>query len=281
MRYPCNVIKDLLPMYYDKICSDASKAEIEMHLSQCQNCTQYYNNMCQSGGATITYPDNHMEQKRLQAVKKAKKKMRKETSKLVGGIIGIYLLIQLLPFCLVFGLAGLDWFLSKVEVNTDITQYEQYMIGDDSKEAYRNKWGMDETIFPDKITDDMNVKDYKMVYYNPFDAQYLGYLVVEYDEVDYKTEVQRLKEYESTDYLGNYGVTGFNEDYTLLAMYADDYQGFVYALTDNKDTIVYVELIFCNYFYDLKYEEYMPAEYFPEGFDATKDNAYRKKMMGE
>ena len=34
-----------------------------------------------------------------------------------------------------------------------------------------------------KITDDMNVADFKMVYYNPWDAQYLGYLVVDYSAV--------------------------------------------------------------------------------------------------
>ena len=40
---------------------------------------------------------------------------------------------------------------------------------------------MDETIFPEEITTDMEVQDFKMVYYNPWDAQYLGYLVVDFD----------------------------------------------------------------------------------------------------
>ena len=64
-------------------------------------------------------------------------------------------------------------------------------------------------------------------------------------------------------------------------MNADDYLGFVYALTDNKNTIIYVEIIFCNYFMDLEYEEYMPAEYFPVGFDATSDNPYLEKMLAD
>lgn len=62
-------------------------------------------------------------------------------------------------------------------------------------------------------------------------------------------------------------------------MYADKYQGFVYALTDNENRIIYVELIFCNYFYDLKYEKYICTDYLPDGFDATSDNAYQKKML--
>lgn len=102
---------------------------------------------------------------------------------------------------------------------------------------------------------------------------------MKYDNEEYDKEVSRLQEYQSTDYLGNYGVTGFPEDYELLAMYADDYNGFVYALTDNKDRVIYVELIFCNYFYDLAYESYIPKEYLPLGFDAKQGNAYRKKML--
>jgi len=143
---------------------------------------------------------------------------------------------------------------------------------------FDDKWGMDETIFPESITEEMQVQDFIMVYYNPWDAMYLSHLVVDYEEEAYEEEIARLKAYESTEYLGYYGVTGFDEDYTLLAMHADDYQGFVYALTDNEDTIVYVELIFCNYFMDLDYESYIPVEHLPVGFDAKNGNEYQEKM---
>lgn len=168
-------------------------------------------------------------------------------------------------------------FTAKVEVNDDINEYKDF-IGIDAREEYQSKWDMDESIFPKEITNDMKVIDYKMVYYNPWDAQYLSYLVVDYNNEDYEKEVNRLKEYKSTDYIGYYGVTGFSK-YTLLAMYADKYQGFVYALTDNENKIIYVELIFCNYFYDLEYEKYINVDYLPDGFDATSDNAYQKKML--
>jgi len=83
-----------------------------------------------------------------------------------------------------------------------------------------------------------------------------------------------LQSYESTDYLGIYGVEGFGEGYTLTAMNADDYLGFVYALSDNEDTIVYVEILFCNYHTYLDYTEYIPNEYLPIGFDATDEMTY-------
>ncbi len=43
--------------------------------------------------------------------------------------------------------------------------------------------------------------------------------------------------------------------------------------------IIYVELIFCNYFYDLEYNKYININYLPDGFDATLDNSYERRMM--
>ena len=139
---------------------------------------------------------------------------------------------------------------------------------------------MNEEIFPEIITDNMNVLDYKMVYYNPFDAQYLSYLVVNYNHDDYYKEMLRLNSLKNTRYLGYFGVIGFNDDYELLSIYADSYQGFVYAISPKgEDTIIYVEIIFCNYFMDLDYKEYINENYLPLGFDATSGNEYEKKMM--
>lgn len=84
--------------------------------------------------------------------------------------------------------------------DTDINHYMWYM-GDAAEKEYANKWGMDEGIFPEEISDKMNVLDYKMVYYDPWDAQYLSYLVIEYDEKLYELELQRLRQYESKEYI--------------------------------------------------------------------------------
>lgn len=205
-----------------------------------------------------------------------RKKIMSTWKVVVLGVVGIVLI----HFFLGGAILAFLWFgyeTAKVEEYTNVAEYEKY-IGENAEERFDNKWEMDETIFPQSITDDMRIKDYIMVYYNPFDAMYLSHLAVEYDEAAYRAEVERLTAYESTEYLGYYSVTGFAEDYTLLAMYADDYHGFVYALTDKEDTIIYVEMIFCNYFLDLDYESYIPAEHLPVGFDAKNGNAYQQMM---
>ncbi len=139
---------------------------------------------------------------------------------------------------------------------------------------------MDESIWPRKITGSMKVSDYKMVYYNPWDEQYLGYLVAEYTPEDYAVEAARLKEYPSTDYVGIYSVTE-EKSHDLLAINADPYQGFVYALDGGDQRIIYAEEIFCNYIMDLDYEEYIPADYLLDNFNAGEGNPYRKMKMNE
>jgi len=76
-------------------------------------------------------------------------------------------------------------------------------------------------------------------------------------------------------------VTGFDKKYLLLAMNADPSYGFIYALSDGNGTIIYVEILFCNYFMDLEYEEYISNEYLPIGFNASVDNEYRKYMLNK
>ncbi|MBR6090299.1 MAG: hypothetical protein IKP86_10225 [Anaerolineaceae bacterium] len=170
---------------------------------------------------------------------------------------------------------------AKVEVYDDIASYENYLAyaDRDGKNKW-SKWDMDESIWPRKITDSMKVSDYKMVYYNPWDAQYLGYLVVEYTPEEYAAETARLRAYPSDDYIGIYSVTE-EKIHELLAIHADPYQGFVYALAGDENQIIYAEQIFCNYMMDLDYKQYIPEDYLLDGFNAGKDNPYRKKMMNE
>ena len=193
--------------------------------------------------------------------------MKKKDWIIIGFLIGIVIIVILL----------FEIKKPKIEVYTDIERYELKLQKENTK---WHKWGMKETIWPEMITSNMNVKDYKMVYYDPFDAQYLGYLEVEYSDNDYQRERARLINYESTEYIGYYNVRE-EETYTLLAINADPYYGFVYALTDGNNKIIYAEQIFCNYFMDLNYKEYMRGDYFLDGFDATKNNPYRKKKFGK
>ncbi|WP_160688191.1 hypothetical protein [Clostridium sp. C2-6-12] len=184
--------------------------------------------------------------------------------------------ICLIPFIIVSAIIAflivvylcISSFISNPDVNTNINEYQSY-IGENAKKPYKNKMGVDESIFPNKITQNMNIEDYKMVYDNPWDSQYLSCLVVKYDESSYENEVNRLKTYKSNDYIGNYGAEGFSSNYELLAMNSSK-KGFVYAITNKENTIIYIEILSHNGFKDFDYNDYIKKEYLPIGFYAKK-----------
>ncbi|MBR1724398.1 MAG: zf-HC2 domain-containing protein [Ruminococcus sp.] len=275
MKIDHDIIRDLMPLYAEGMVSDKSRRLIEEHFAECEDCRRQLEAM-KAPPPQVEYTEQ---------AKGFKKYIRKRKLRFGAKVAGITALCVFAAVAVRLALAGLltsvlmlDSFLSKVEVDDDPSSYSLYM-GASADEKYRNKWDMDESIFPESI-DGLDVQEYKMVYYNPWDAQYLSYLTVSYSDADYKAEVSRLSECGITKYKGYYSVTGFSGG-EPLAMYADDYQGFVYAIDTpgEQNSITYVELIFCNYFYDLDYEEHIPSQYLPEGFNARSGNPYEKKML--
>lgn len=45
MKLDCDVVRDLLPLYHDKVCSEKSKNLVEAHLSECSDCREYLQDM--------------------------------------------------------------------------------------------------------------------------------------------------------------------------------------------------------------------------------------------
>lgn len=207
-----------------------------------------------------------------------KMKKQKNVFKVISIIIGVIAINLFIIFCFLFNIMFMLGIFNKYEVTTDTNKYQQ-VIGVNAEKNYKDKWGISEKIFP-KTIDKLNVLDFKMVYYDPFDKQYLSYLIVDYNDDEYAKEVARLNNYGVEDYIGYYGVTGFTK-YKLLAMESDSYYGFVYAITDEKSKIIYVELIFCNYVMDIKYDEQIAEDYLPDNFNAKDQNDYRRKMLNE
>lgn len=74
MKYPCNLIKDLLPLYVDNVCSDESREIVKIHLSECDDCSSYYDSLSE----TNTYMpfDQEMERQKAKSFLNIKKKLR-------------------------------------------------------------------------------------------------------------------------------------------------------------------------------------------------------------
>ncbi|SFU69253.1 hypothetical protein [Butyrivibrio sp. M55] len=178
------------------------------------------------------------------------------------------------------GYAGIVAFISykqesTVMISKDVSEYELYKSGPSAVDHFNDN--LNEGIWPDRINSSYNVKDFFMMYYCPFDPNYLGYMNIEFTDEDFKKEVERLSLISSDDYIGVYNAEGFN-DYDVLAIKADN-NGFVYAISKEANNIVYVEIKFPGYAMDINYEKYIPLEYLPNNIQIKKGNPTQKKYM--
>ena len=277
MKLPCSVVSDLLPLYAEDMVSAETRALTEEHLAGCDSCRSALHAM------TAQIPDIQFRMDTAQEFAKYEKKKKRKFGWKVAGLTALaicgFVVLRLVAMGTLLSFLSLSGLHSKVETDEDPAHYAQYM-GESAKEQYRDKWGMDERIFPAEIIA-LDVQEYKMVYYDPWDKQFLSYLTVQYDADAYAAECERLSALGVSNYIGYYGVTGFADAENPLAMSADSYQGFVYAIStpQQENCITYVELIFCNYCYDIDYWEYIPAPYLPQGFDAKPENPYQKQQM--
>src|SRR5574344_1018872 len=105
MKYDCEVIKDLLPLYNDELCSDVIKAMVEEHLEECESCRQLNGKIEDNGIEEI------LAKEREDVLQKHKEHVNRKTT-LVGittaGILTIPIIV-----CLICNLAighALDWF---------------------------------------------------------------------------------------------------------------------------------------------------------------------------
>ncbi len=193
----------------------------------------------------------------------------------------VLLALTLCGCAAITAMLGLVYGGSEPEVHVDVSEYARF-AGPDAEEPYRiSSLDLNGAIFPASITEQMEVRDFRMVYYDPFDPQWLCYLTVTYPEAAYEREAERLAAFPRDDYEGVFSVTGFAAE--PLAISVDRTTGFLYAIPTpgQANTITYVRIEFGNLFLDLDWTEYIPAPYLPEGFDASEDNPWRAAYFAE
>lgn len=284
MKHECGLIRDLLPIYYDGIASKESVTAVEEHLSECPACKKIFFDMSEADKIEQVSCDKEQSERIAESYKQVKRKRRRKMIGIIGLSVGGFVLVSVIArivfLAILAGAVLIDGMLAKPDVHTSINDYKIYRLG--PGEDFGTGYGrlMNETIWPEEITDEMDVVEFKLVHYDPFDPQYLGYMVVQYAPEAYEKEMMRLKFKGCNEYLGYYGITGF-DDYEIAAIFTDKDMGhgLVYALTDGEGKIVYVLMEYCNYFFDLHYEEYIPEEYLPRGFNAHEFNPYRSQWL--
>lgn len=106
MKYDCEMIRDLLPLYQDGICSESSRQAVEAHLNECPACSSYLETERSS-----TALENMFGLERAEVLTSQARFFRRKSAVIGTVFAGIFMLPVLI--CLIVNLAqgGLTWFL--------------------------------------------------------------------------------------------------------------------------------------------------------------------------
>ncbi len=93
MKYPCEMIQDLLPLFLDGVCSEESKKAIEKHLSECSACKEFYAAMREADGMEIDTHNADRERQKAASFQAVKKKLfRKQLLAAAAAVIALVLI---------------------------------------------------------------------------------------------------------------------------------------------------------------------------------------------
>jgi predicted anti-sigma-YlaC factor YlaD len=100
MKTSCEIIKDLLPLYYDGVCSNESKTLVEEHLAECDNCKAELSSM----GEIIPIRNEVQNMNEAEALKGLSKKWKKGKLKsfLKGALIATLVIIIIFALLSIF-----------------------------------------------------------------------------------------------------------------------------------------------------------------------------------
>ena len=105
MKTDCEIIRDLLPLYADDVCSESSRQMIQEHLTECPDCSSLLNQL------RASEIENGLREEKDQVIEYQAKRFRRRSTTVGSVVAGIFMIPVLV--CLIVNLASghaLDWF---------------------------------------------------------------------------------------------------------------------------------------------------------------------------
>lgn len=151
---PCDLVRDLLPLYLDGVCSEESKAAVEAHLEGCEACKAEYQRLLDA--QQLAPAPEQAEEKEIKALRRVKRKLSKKrltavlltTVAVLGIAIGVFMLVSAARVILPYdetkmriepmtpenaGKAGVEADAIKdmvdLQISGEITEYYGYLVG--------------------------------------------------------------------------------------------------------------------------------------------------------
>ena len=100
MKVSCEIIKDLLPLYKDEVCSEDSQRLIQEHLQTCDECKKLFEQM----NIDINIEQKELNIKEADAIERLSKKWNKHLilSMVKGAVLTLVIVILVLLFISIF-----------------------------------------------------------------------------------------------------------------------------------------------------------------------------------
>ena len=105
MNKECEIVRDILPLYADHVCSDTSREIIDEHLKTCPDCAAYLEQIRASEAEGV------LRQERALVIKNQARRFKRRSAA-VGSVISALFMVPIL-ICLIVNLTSgrtLDWF---------------------------------------------------------------------------------------------------------------------------------------------------------------------------
>jgi hypothetical protein len=93
MKYPCNIILDLLPLYHDGVCNTESADAIREHMNECENCRAYYQSLQAFDTLPIGAGGNEEEMRKTASLKAVKKKILYK--RILASVVSVAIILSL------------------------------------------------------------------------------------------------------------------------------------------------------------------------------------------
>lgn len=151
MSKQCDIIQDILPLYVDGACSEASAEMVKEHLATCADCNKIYQQMLSHANEDILHEESESVLLRHET-KERKRNRRNITIAVVASIalcvVALFTVFCLLPVTIDFGSANIDFAFDVNEIESvEMYHYagtpasaEKKVITD--KEAIKNLYEM-------------------------------------------------------------------------------------------------------------------------------------------
>lgn len=91
MKYQCEIIRDLLPLYQDGVCSEKSREAVEEHLAECAECVEYRRKMSDVL-PELTFPERELH--KAESFKSVRRRIK--TGKIIAAAVSVVVVIGIL-----------------------------------------------------------------------------------------------------------------------------------------------------------------------------------------